>query len=151
MYDEGYDEAYIDEHEITIHDLVIVASMIEKETANTLESYTISSVIYNRLYRWGDTPAFLNIDAAILYALGEHKEELTQSDLQIDSPYNTYTHVGLTPGAICNPGLHSLNAALDPDDTDYYFYAMDPAAGEHHFSSTEYEHDEFLASLEDDA
>ena len=75
---------------------------------------------------------------------------MSSSDLQIDSPYNTYTHVGLTPGAICNPGLYSLNAALDPDDTDYYYYAMDPEAGTHHFSGTEDEHNAFLESLGDE-
>lgn len=150
MAENGHDQAYINDNQLDIRQLVTVASLIEKETANTLESYTISSVIYNRLFNWGDTPAFLNIDAAIIYALGEHKEELTQSDLEIDSPYNTYTHTGLTPGPICNPGLHSLNAALDPDDTDYYFYAIDPSSGEHHFSETSDEHNTFLASLEDE-
>lgn len=150
MEDEGYSDEYIAEHQLTLRELVTIASLIEEETANTLESYTISSVIYNRLYRWGDTPSFLNIDAAIIYALGEHKEELTYEDLQVDSPYNTYTHTGLTPGPISNPGLTSLNAALEPDDTDYYYYAMDPDTGAHHFSESEYEHSEFLESLEDD-
>ncbi len=150
MEEEGYEQEYIDEHQLSLRELVIVASLIEEETANTLESYTISSVIYNRLYRWGDTPPFLNIDAAIIYALGEHKEELTVSDLQIDSPYNTYTNMGLTPGPITNPGLYSLNAALDPDDTDYFYYAMDPEIGAHHFSEDEEAHNEFLASLEEE-
>ena len=149
MEDEGYSDEYIAENQLTLRELVTIASLIEEETANTLESYTISSVIYNRLYRWGDTPSFLNIDAAIIYALGEHKEELTYDDLAIDSPYNTYTHTGLTPGPITNPGLTSLNAALDPDDTDYYYYAMDPDTGAHHFSESEYEHNAFLESLED--
>lgn len=150
MEDEGYEQEYIDEHQLSLRELVTIASLIEEETANTLESYTISSVIYNRLYRWGDTPSFLNIDAAIIYALGEHKEELTVTDLQIDSPYNTYLYTGLTPGPITNPGLYSLNAALDPDDTDYFYYAMDPDIGAHHFSEDEYEHNEFLDSLEDE-
>jgi UPF0755 protein len=132
-----------------LYDLVTIASLIEKETDGT-DQVLISSVIYNRLYRWGDTPSFLNIDAAIIYALGEHKEELTLDDLQIDSPYNTYLYTGLTPGPISNPGLYSLNAALDPDETDYYYYAMDPDTGAHHFSRSESEHNRFLDSLEDD-
>lgn len=146
---EGYSDEFIAENQIGIQELVIIASLIEEETASVLESYTISSVIYNRLYRWGDTPSFLCIDAAIIYALGEHKEALTWADLEIDSPYNTYKHTGLTPGPITNPGLYSLNAALDPDDTDYYYYAMDPDTGTHHFTRNEYEHNEFLNSLED--
>ena len=149
MNDEGYSEEFIANNQIGIRELVIIASLIEEETANTFESYTISSVIYNRLYRWGDTPSFLCIDAAIIYALGEHKSELTYADLEIDSPYNTYKHTGLTPGPISNPGLYSLNAALDPDDTNYYYYAMDPDTGAHHFTRNEYEHNEFLNSLED--
>lgn len=149
MADNGYDEEYIAANQFTVYEVVTVASLIEKETANTLESYTISSVIYNRLTNQYEYP-YLNIDAAILYALGEHKDELTLADLQIDSPYNTYTNPGLTPGPISNPGLYSLNAALDPDDTDYYFYAMDPDTGAHHFSENSDQHESFLASLEDD-
>lgn len=148
MSDNGYDQDYIDAHQMNIHELVTVASLIEKESANTLESYTISSVIYNRLTNQAEYP-YLNIDAAILYALGEHKEELSQADLEIDSPYNTYLYKGLTPGPICNPGLYSLNAALDPDSTNYHYYAMDPNTGAHHFSETMEEHDAFLDSLGD--
>ena len=134
---------------MTVFEVITVASLIEEETANTLESYTISSVIYNRLTNAANYP-FLNIDATILYALGTHKTELTLEDLQVDSPYNTYTHTGLTPGPISNPGLYSINAALDPDDTDYYFYAMDPETGTHHFSRSSDEHEAFLAGLEED-
>ena len=148
MADNGYDEEYIRNNQMDIFDVVTVASLIEEETANTLESYTISSVIYNRLTNQAEYP-YLNIDATILYALGTHKEALTLDDLKIDSPYNTYTNPGLTPGPISNPGLYSLNAALDPDDTDYYFYAMDPATGTHHFSSSSDEHEAFLDSLGD--
>lgn len=156
MANNGHDEAYIAEHQVTIHDLVIVASLIEKETANTLESYTISSVIYNRLYNWGSTPAYLNIDATVIYALNGNidpetgkTKALTYDDLAIDHPYNTYKYLGLPPGAIANPGLNSLYAALDPDDSDYYYYVLDPETNEHHFSKTEAEHNAFLSSLED--
>lgn len=147
MASNGHDEEYILEHQVTIQEVVIVASMIEKETGNDSERYTISSVIYNRLYNW-DYPPFLNIDAALIYALGG-KETLTESDKQFDSPYNTYLYQGLTPGPIANPGLSSLNAALVPEDTRYYFYALDPSTGAHHFSTTQAEHESFLASLGD--
>ncbi len=130
-----------------IHKVVIVASMIEKETASNDESPKIASVIYNRLFNWGDTPAYLNIDASIVYALGG-KTDLTAEDLKIDSPYNTYTHTGLTPGAISNPGLASLISALNPENTNYYFYVLDPSTGRHKFSTTLDEHNAFIASLE---
>ena len=130
-----------------IHDVVIVASLIEKETAKHAESPLIASVIYNRLFRWGGTPAYLNIDAAIVYAL-DGKTDLTAEDLKVESPYNTYTNTGLTPGAISNPGLASLQAALNPAATNYYFYVLNPAAGEHKFSTTLDEHNAFIASLE---
>ena len=128
----------------SIHEVVIVASMIEKETANNDESPIIASVIYNRLFNWGDTPAFLNIDASIVYALNG-KTDLTTADLQIDHPYNTYKNTGLTPGAIANPGLASLKAALNPASTNYYYYVLNPATGTHQFSTTLEEHEANVA------
>ncbi len=130
-----------------IHKVVIVASMIEKETAKNEESPKIASVIYNRLFNWGGTPPYLNIDASIVYAL-DGKTDLTTEDLKVESPYNTYTNTGLTPGAISNPGLASLNAALNPENTNYYFYVLNPAEGQHKFSTTLDEHNAFIASLE---
>ena len=130
-----------------IHKVVIVASMIEKETANNAESPKIASVIYNRLFNWGGTPPYLNIDASIVYAL-DGKTDLTAEDLRIESPYNTYTNTGLTPGAISNPGLASLKAALNPEATNFYYYVLNPAEGNHKFSTTLDEHNAFIASLE---
>ena len=130
-----------------IHKVVIVASMIEKETAKNEESPRIASVIYNRLFRWGNTPPYLNIDASIVYAL-DGKTDLTAEDLRIESPYNTYTNTGLTPGAISNPGLASLKAALNPETTNYYYYVLNPAEGVHKFSTTLDEHNAFIATLE---
>ncbi len=141
----GYGDEYIEAHKMTIREVTIVASLIEKETADNEESFTISSVIYNRLTNQAEWP-YLNIDAALLYALG-HKEALTTEDLQVDSPYNTYTNPGLVPGPITNPGLNSLKAALQPEDTGYYCYALDPSTGKHHFSKTYAEHLAFLETL----
>jgi UPF0755 protein len=129
---------------MTVRDIVIIASMIEKETASAPESYNISSVIYNRLADPDNYP-YLNIDAALVYVLGHG--DLTMEDLQFDSPYNTYLYPGLIPGAIANPGSYSLDAALDPTQTDYYFYALNPSTGEHHFSKTLKEHNDFLDSI----
>ena len=126
-----------------IHDVIIVASMIEKETANNEESPMIASVIYNRLFNWGSTPPYLNIDASIIYAL-DGKTDLTSEDMRVDSPYNTYLHVGLTPGPIANPGLASIKAALNPETTKYYYYVLNPATGKHQFSSTLEEHESYV-------
>ena len=127
----------------TLYDVMIVASMIEKESANSGENYEISSVIYNRLRNASQFP-YLNIDATIVYAQGGSSETI---DREIDSPYNTYKNKGLPPTPICNPSLLSLQAALNPADTSYYYYAMDPGAGAHHFSETYKEHQAFLNSL----
>ena len=130
----------------TLRDVVIVASMIEKETASYDESPKIASVIYNRLFNWGGTPAYLNIDASIVYAL-EGKTDLTTEDLRIEHPYNTYTNIGLTPGPISNPGLASIKAALNPAETNYYYYVLNPSTGYHQFSTTLGEHESWRAQF----
>ncbi len=147
MRNDGRSEEYIAAHQFGIGEVVIVASLIEKETAGDDESPMIASVIYNRLFNWGNTPAYLNIDASVIYAL-DGKTDLTAEDLRVDSPYNTYLYTGLTPGAITNPGLASIKAALNPAESEYYFYVLDPAVGAHHFSTTYEEHNEFIATLE---
>ena len=144
MRSNGLSEKYITAHKITVRELVIIASMIEKETSGNAESYYISSVIYNRLTNPGEYP-YLNIDAALVYAVGH--SPLTKEDLKFDSPYNTYLYKGLIPGPIANPGTASLNAALAPENTEYYFYALDPSTGSHKFFKTYKAHQAFLESL----
>ena len=121
-----------------------MASIIEKETAYSGESKNIASVIYNRLTNPGEYPK-LNIDATIVYALGG-KTDLTAEDMAFDSPYNTYLYEGLPPGAISNPGLYSLKAALYPAQTKYHFYALDTSgeANVHRFFETYSEHLDFI-------
>ena len=145
MQANGFTEEEIAEGQLDLHDIVIIASLIERESAGADESPRIASVIYNRLCS-KDYP-LLQIDAAVLYALGENREELTSEDLMIDSPYNTHRYPGLPAGPIANPGLASLEAALYPEETSYYFYALD-TDGTHHFSETYQEHNAFLESLE---
>jgi len=117
------------EFNFTKRDIVILASIIEKEAAKDEERPLISAVFHNRLKkRW-----YLESCATVQYALGERKENLTYKDLKVDSPYNTYTHFGLPPGPICNPGLGSIKAALYPTETDLMFFVAE-GEGTHKFS-----------------
>ena len=146
MRSNGDNEEFIAANQFDIRDVVNVASLIEKETASNQESYRIASVIYNRLFNWGSTPRYLNIDATVIYALGG-KSNLTAEDMTVDSPYNTYTNTGMTPGPIANPGLASIEAALDPEITSYYYYVLDPKTGVHQFSKTLAEHEKKISQL----
>ncbi|MDU7963907.1 MAG: endolytic transglycosylase MltG [Clostridium perfringens] len=117
---------------------VIVASMVEKEARDDSERAEIASVIYNRLQK--GMP--LQIDATVLYALGEHKETVLYKDLKVDSPYNTYKIKGLPVGPICNPGKPSLLAAIKPAKTDYIYYLLNPSNNKHYFTNN---YEDFLA------
>lgn len=155
----GYDKDTIESRKITIRDIIIIASMIEKETANDAESYNISSVIYNRLTNPANYP-FLNIDATLIYALGGNidpetgkTKPLTSEDLMMEHPYNTYTVKGLIPGPISNPGRNSINAALDPTETSFYYYVFNPNTSEHLFAKSAAEHEKnvnYVRSLKKD-
>jgi UPF0755 protein len=127
---------------MTIHQAITLASLIEKEAADDSERPVISSVIHNRLN--SKQYPYLQIDAAIQYALPERKAKLSIEDTKIDSPYNTYKNKGLPVGPIASPGLASIKAALYPDETDYYFYALGDD-GKHKFSKTIEEQQAFLA------
>ena len=139
MRANGKDDAYVVSNMFDVRDVIIVASLIEKEAANASEAPNIASVIYNRLFSWGSTPRYLNIDAALVYAL-DGKTDLTSEDTQIDHPYNTYKNTGLTPGPISNPGMSSIKGALNPAVTNYYYYVLDEATGEHVFTKSYDEH-----------
>ena len=145
MEKAGFTEAEIADGKLTMHDIVIVASLVEKETYRSSESGLIASVIYNRLC--SKSYPCLNIDATIQYVLPERKEILTNADKAVISPYNTYTNAGLPIGPISNPGISSIRAALYPMETDYYFYAPDPDGVNHHFFESAYEYQDYLASL----
>ena len=95
----------------------------------------IAGVIYNRLQKG----MLLQIDATVLYSLGEHRETVTYKDLEVDSPYNTYKHVGLPPGPIASPGQAAIDAALNPEANNYYYYVA-KGDGSHYFSATYTEH-----------
>ena len=139
-FDNRFDEdmrARADKLGYSIHDIMTIASLIEKESANAEESPIIASVIYNRL----DDGWKLGLDSTINFILGTSTFDLTYDDLAIDDPYNTYLYEGLPPGPICNPGLSSIEAALWPESTNYwYWYAAD---GETHFFTNVEDRDAF--------
>ena len=150
-FDQKYTDelrAKVAESGYSIREILTIASLIEKETDGS-DRTKIASVIYNRLNDSGShgTYRMLNIDAALLYALPDHEGALTNADKKVDSPYNLYTHAGLPPTPIANPGIASIDAALRPETTDYYYYALGKD-GKHHFSTTLSEHNAFLNSGE---
>lgn len=119
----------------TLHEIVTMASLVEREAQVAAERPLIAGVLYNRLRRG----LRLEVDATVLYALGRHKNVVTFDDLTVDSPYNTYRYPGLPPGPIANPGLPAIEAALNPASTDYLYYVAKPD-GSHAFSRTFEEH-----------
>lgn len=142
MEEEGsFTEEEIEDAMMDVYKIVTVASLIEKEAGADSERILISSVIYNRLTT--RVHELLQIDATVEYALGEHKTTLTANDLGVDSPYNTYRNKGLTPGPIANPGISSIMAAIYPETTDYFFYALNDS-GTHDFFYTYMEQQDFL-------
>ena len=148
MRRNGYGSDYIAQNQMTLRDVLIVASIVEKETSSNRESYRIASVFYNRLTNQAAFP-YLQSDATVLYAIDYYnKGELITDDQINASPYNSYTNRGMIPGPICNPGLNSLGAALSPEDTSYYYFIYDKAAGEHIFSKTLAEHQAHGSRLE---
>ena len=149
-FDSKLDDDLLAQAEARGYDLkkiITIASLIEKETDGT-DQVKIASVIYNRLGGPGDkggTYGLLQIDASLLYALPNHEGAITNADKQTDSKYNLYKYAGLPPTPIANPGLASIEAALEPAETNYYYYALGKD-GKHHFSATLQEHNAFLNS-----
>jgi UPF0755 protein len=130
------DLSYARSKNLTVYDVVTIASMIEREVQVARERRLVAAVIYNRL-KAGQP---LGIDATIRYATGNWSRPLKQSELAIDSGYNTRTRAGLPPGPIGNPGLASLQAAARPARVGYLYYVVKPGTcGEHSFSSTDEE------------
>ncbi|MGL4790573.1 MAG: endolytic transglycosylase MltG [Anaerotignaceae bacterium] len=122
----------------TVEEVVTVASMVESEIQVDEERPIAAGVIYNRL----NIDMLLQIDSTVQYAQSTRNEVVTYTDLQIDSPYNTYKYKGLPPGAICNPGDLAIEAAVQPAEHNYIYYVVKQrGSGEHVFCET---YDEFL-------
>ncbi|MGH2926436.1 MAG: endolytic transglycosylase MltG [Solirubrobacterales bacterium] len=123
---------------LTTYDVLTIASMIEREVQVPKERKLVAAVIYNRLH--AGMP--LQIDATIRFAENNYTKPLTTTDLQISSPYNTYTNSGLPPGPIGNPGLASIQAAAHPANVSYLYYVVKPnTCGELTFATTKAQFD----------
>ncbi len=131
----------------TVDEIITIASIIEKETDGT-DQVNIASVIYNRLENTSaGTNGYLQMDSTIQYILDERTESLANDDLAIDSPYNTYLYKGLPAGPISNPGMAAITAALNPAQTDYYYFYLGDD-GVHHFFTKYDDFVNFKNSLE---
>jgi hypothetical protein len=144
-FDDNIDQVDVkaaEKKNLTIYDVVTIASMIEREVMVPKERPLVAAVIYNRLAQ--GIP--LGIDATLRYELDNFDEPLTESDLATESPYNTRLVTGLPPTPIANPGLDSLQAAADPADVDHLYYVVKPGTcGEHYFTD---DYDDFLDASE---
>ena len=131
---KGVDMRYAKSKNLTTYDVLIIASMIDREVQVPKERRLVAAVIYNRLH--DGIP--LGIDATTRFAVGNYTEPLTQSQLDSSSPYNTRLRSGLPPGPIGNPGLAAIEAAARPAKVKYLYYVVKPGTcGEHSFSTTE--------------
>ncbi|MFC9539271.1 endolytic transglycosylase MltG [Lysinibacillus sp. NPDC056959] len=123
------------EKQMSVHQLITFASLLEEEATAQTDRETIASVFYNRINQ--GMP--LQTDPTVLYALGSHKDRVLYKDLEVDNAYNTYKNKGLPPGPIAGAGKTSIEAVLNPSETDYLFFLADKQ-GVNHFSKTYDEH-----------
>lgn len=140
---------------MSMDEIITLASMVQAEAKYAIDLEYISSVFHNRLN--SSSFKYLESDATVVYCLEERKEELTQSDLNIKSPYNTYVSEGLPPGAICNPGIDAIEAALYPDDPlnskgESYsaFFFVSNKFGKTYYAATNKQHDKNKKQVAED-
>ena len=143
---KGIDMSYAKSKNLTVFDVLTIASMIEREAGVASQRKLVAAVIYNRLHE--GMP--LGIDATIRFATGNYSEPLTESELAVDSPYNTRTNAGLPPGPINSPGIDAIEAAAHPAKSGYLFYVNEPGTcGKLAFSKTEAEFEADVKRYED--
>ncbi len=127
--------AQLKEKNLSIYDLITLASLVEKEAKFDEDRSIIAQVFFKRL----ELGMPLQTDATLQYLMDAPKEDVLISDTEIDSPYNTYQHAGLPPGPIANPGMESIEAVLNPATTDYLYFVAD-REGKNYYSYTYEEH-----------
>lgn len=140
------DWSRISELGISRYDAIIIASLIERESGTDADRPLISSVIHNRL----QDDIRLQIDATVVYAVGDVNGRVTAEDLKVPSPYNTYRVDGLPPTPIGTVQIVSVDAAVDPADTNYYFYVLASVDGSHAFATTYEEHQANIQTSKDE-
>ena len=126
---------------LSFHQILTLASIIEKEGVTDEDRKLISGVFYNRMNN--EMP--LQSDITVLYALGEHKELVTIKDTEVDSPYNLYKHTGLGPGPYNSPSLSAIQAAIYPTASDYFYFVADIETGNVYYATTLEEHEALVA------
>jgi len=124
-------------HNLTQDQAINLASIVEREVTVDKERPTVAGVYFNRIRdKWP-----LQADATVQFILGKQRDRLTYDDLKVKSPYNTYTNPGLPPGPIASPGRFSIEAVVNPEQHDYFFYVTKKdGTSEHYFSKTLQEH-----------
>ena len=122
---------------LSYHELLTLASLIEREAITDEDRGLVSGVFYNRL----DAGMPLQSDISVLYALGEHKEKVTYADLEVDSPYNLYQNTGLAPGPMNSPSKSAITAAIYPTWSDYYYFLADIDSQKIYYSTSLEEHE----------
>nr|WP_238162403.1 endolytic transglycosylase MltG [Cohnella sp. AR92] len=141
-------QSVMEERGLTVHQLLTMASLVEREVVIDEERPIVASVIKNRL----DKKMPLQIDATIQYLLDKQKEKLTTDDLKVKSPYNTYLNPGLPPGPIASPSVKSIQAVLYPADTDYLYYVTKKdGTNQHLFAVTYKQHQKNIQASEQNA
>ena len=128
--------AKISQGDYSVHEILTMASLLEKEGYKLEDRQKIASVFYNRLQK----NMMLQTDISVLYALGEHKEVVTLKDLEVNSPYNLYRNRGMGPGPFNSPSEEAILAAIDPAQTDYEYFVADIQTKEVYFAKTYEEH-----------
>jgi len=139
----GVNMSYAKTKNLTVYDVLTIASMVDKEVAVPSERRLVAAVIYNRLHR--GMP--LGIDATTRFEFHNYTDEITRSQLQSSSGYNTRTHVGLPPTPIGNPGLAAIEAAARPAKVDYLYYVVNgDGSGHHCFTASDQEFNQLVAA-----
>ncbi|MHC5229757.1 endolytic transglycosylase MltG [Enterococcus sp. LJL99] len=125
---------------MTVHQVLTLASLVEKEGVNDSDRKNIAQVFFNRIA--ANMP--LQSDISILYALGEHKELVTYEDLEVDSPYNLYKNTGYGPGPLDSPSEQAITAVLNPEPNNYLYFVADITTGKVYFAETYEEHNQLV-------